>query len=357
MISVLCVDEESGLLEVARIYLEREGDMQVDTAPSGIHALEMLKTRRYDAIVSDYHMAGVDGIDLLKTLRARGDKTPFILFTGRGREEVVIEALNHGASFYLQKGGNPKLQFAELRHMILQAVQRRRMEVSLQVTQFAVDHASDELFWMDRDGRFLAVNHAACRALGYDRGDLLGMTIADIDPSYSADAWSALIRELAEKGSLVFEGRHRRKNGTVYPVEITANYLNLEGNDYLFAFVRDITERKRVEEVARASRQQLADIIDFLPDATFVIDRDRRVIAWNKAIERMTGVSKAEILGQGDYAYAVPFYGSKRPILIDMIGRGDAEVASQYQSLRRDGETLFAETFVPSICGGRGAYV
>ncbi len=140
-------------------------------------------------------------------------------------------------------------------------------------------------------------------------------------------------------------------------MEITANYLNLEGNDYLFAFVRDITERKRVEEVARASRQQLADIIDFLPDATFVIDRDRRVIAWNKAIERMTGVSKAEILGQGDYAYAVPFYGSKRPILIDMIGRGDAEVASQYQSLRRDGETLFAETFVPSICGGRGAYV
>ncbi len=357
MIAVLCVDEESGLLEVARIYLEREGDMQVDTAPSGIHALEMLKNRRYDAIVSDYHMAGVDGIDLLKTLRARGDKTPFILFTGRGREEVVIEALNHGASFYLQKGGNPKSQFAELRHMILQAVQRRRMEVSLQVTQFAVDHASDELFWIDREGRFLAVNHAACRALGYDREELLGMTIADIDPAYSADGWLALLQELAGSGSLVFEGQHRRRDGDIYPVEIMANYLELEGSGYLFAFVRDITERKRSEEAARTSRQQLADIIDFLPDATFVIDRDRRVIAWNKAIERMTGLSPAAILGQGDYAYAVPFYGTRRPILIDLVGQADAEVASQYQSIRRDGDTLFAETFVPSVHGGRGAYI
>ncbi|HZD42870.1 MAG TPA: PAS domain S-box protein, partial [Methanomicrobiales archaeon] len=284
MISVLYVDVATDLLDIAKNYLERSGEISVDTAPSGIHALDRLAASRYDAIVSDYMMPGVDGIDLLKAIRARGDKTPFILFTGRGREEVVMEALNHGASFYLQKGGNPRSQFTELQHMIQQAVQRRRMEISLQVTQYAVDHASDELFWLDAEGRFLAVNHAACNSLQYTREELLSMNMKDIAPSLTDSDWATYVSNLAAKGSATHDTIHRRKDGTVYPVEVTSNYLNLDGNEYIFAFVRDITERKRAEEAARASQRQLEDIINFLPDATFVIDQDRRVIAWNQAV-------------------------------------------------------------------------
>jgi PAS domain S-box-containing protein len=108
---------------------------------------------------------------------------------------------------------------------------------------------------------------------------------------------------------------------------------------------------------ARAAQQRLADIIDFLPDATFVVDKDRRVIAWNRAIEEMTGMRKEDILGQGDFAYAIPFYGERRPVLIDLIGLGDVDTESKYAYVRKTGRTLYAEVFVPSLFGGRGADV
>lgn len=79
-----------------------------------------------------------------------------------------------------------------------------------------------------------------------------------------------------------------------------------------------------------AANKQLQDIIDFLPDPTFVIDSDKKVIAWNRAIEEMTGVRKEEIIGKGDYAYAVPFYGKPRPVLIDLIYSDDRETELQY---------------------------
>ena len=111
-IATLFVDDEPALLEVAKAFIESEGNVHVDVATSAEAALDVLSTQRYDAIVADYQMPGMNGIEFLKALRGKRDNTPFILFTGRGREEVVIEALNNGADFYLQKGGDPKCQFA-----------------------------------------------------------------------------------------------------------------------------------------------------------------------------------------------------------------------------------------------------
>jgi len=82
---------------------------------------------------------------------------------------------------------------------------------------------------------------------------------------------------------------------------------------------QDITDRKRAEDALRESEQRLANIIDFLPDATFAVDREGKVIAWNRAIEDMTGISKDDMLDRGGYAYAVPFYGKPRPTLIDLV--------------------------------------
>lgn len=105
MISVLYVDDETSLLEVTKIYIERSGEFSVDTTPSALTALMIMATRMYDAIISDYQMPDMDGIEFLKKVRSSGNSIPFIIFTGKGREEVVIEALNAGADFYLQKGG------------------------------------------------------------------------------------------------------------------------------------------------------------------------------------------------------------------------------------------------------------
>ncbi|MHC1728745.1 MAG: PAS domain S-box protein [Syntrophobacteraceae bacterium] len=110
-------------------------------------------------------------------------------------------------------------------------------------------------------------------------------------------------------------------------------------------------------DTARVPPNQLLEIIEFLPDATFVVDKEGEVIAWNSAMEEMTGVPKFDILGKGGYLYAVPFYGESRPIVID-YAMGKAEgIESSYSYLERDGDTFFAETFCPLLYGGRGAFL
>jgi len=111
-----------------------------------------------------------------------------------------------------------------------------------------------------------------------------------------------------------------------------------------------VIERLKVaEDKAKSAYQQVLDIVEFLPDATFVIDSDKKVIAWNRAIEELTGVPKSEVLGLGDYAYAIPFYGEKRPILIDMLDEDVDVIDRKYLYIKRHGRTLFAEARIPQI--------
>jgi CheY-like chemotaxis protein len=126
MIRVLLVDDEPHLLELAKEYLEKMGDLEIITTDSTGAALKKLETDRYDIVVSDYQMPEMDGIEFLKRLNIKGDGMPFILFTGKGREEVAIEALNLGADFYIQKGGRASVQFGELKNAIVQVVNRAK---------------------------------------------------------------------------------------------------------------------------------------------------------------------------------------------------------------------------------------
>jgi signal transduction histidine kinase len=130
-IRILYVDDEPSLLDIGKLFLEQDGTFTVDTLISASEALIRLKMERYDAILSDYQMPEMDGITFLKQLRASKNTTPFIIFTGRGREDVVIDALNNGADFYIQKGGEPRSQFAELSNKIRYAVSRKHSEEAL----------------------------------------------------------------------------------------------------------------------------------------------------------------------------------------------------------------------------------
>jgi len=116
-------------------------------------------------------------------------------------------------------------------------------------------------------------------------------------------------------------------------------------------------EQRAEEKLRNAHQQLLLDIIEFLPDATFVVDRKRRVIAWNQAIEEMTGIPKKEIIGRGDFAYAVPFYGQPMPILIDLIFLGENYIDHQYQKVERVGKRLFTEAYTPYAYNGKGAFL
>jgi PAS domain S-box-containing protein len=117
-----------------------------------------------------------------------------------------------------------------------------------------------------------------------------------------------------------------------------------------------IDEQKQTEEALRDSERRMSEIIDFLPDATLVVNRDSQVIAWNKAIEEMTGVPAAEMLHKGNYEYAVPFYGKRRPILIDKIFESHSETDSLYATIRHEFNTFIGEAFTPAL-GDQGRYL
>ena len=178
MISVLYVDDEEVLLEIGKIFLEKSRQFHVDTMTSAYEALQLLKSKSYDAIVSDYQMPGMDGIAFLKSIRAEFPELPFIIFTGKGREEVVIEAFDNGADFYLQKGGEPIAQFTELGHKITAAVRRRQAEKALQESETHYRNVvEDQTEFISRflpDGTHVFVNEAYCRYFNKKREDILG---------------------------------------------------------------------------------------------------------------------------------------------------------------------------------------
>ena len=111
------------------------------------------------------------------------------------------------------------------------------------------------------------------------------------------------------------------------------------------------------EQALLNTKQQLRSVIDFLPDATFVLDNDQKVVIWNRAMEKMSGVLKEDMIGKGDHEYAIPFYGERRTQLLDLFDMNDADLAAKYANIRRTGEILDAETFCPALHEGKGAYV
>jgi PAS domain S-box-containing protein len=126
--------------------------------------------------------------------------------------------------------------------------QRKKKEEALELTQFAVDHSMDAVFWIGPDARFVYVNKAVCNALGYSKEKLLTMTVHDIDPIFSQDVWPARWEDLQRKKSLIIESHHRTRDGKILPVEIAANHVEFGDKEYTCAFARDISERKHAEE-------------------------------------------------------------------------------------------------------------
>jgi PAS domain S-box-containing protein len=177
ILSVLYVDDDPTLLNICKLYLERRSDISVSIADSVDHALKLLDTFSFDIIISDYQMPCTDGIG--KILKEKQCSTPFILFTGRGREEVVIEAINNGATYYIQKGGDPKSQFAELDHKIREAVRRRRAEGSLQEIELfyntLFEHSGTAVITLDERMTIRRSNAEFSRITGYAKSEVEGI--------------------------------------------------------------------------------------------------------------------------------------------------------------------------------------
>lgn len=188
MTRVLYIDDESALLTLTQIYLKEEADLDVEIASSAEEGLDLLKKSVYDAIISDYDMPDIDGIELLKKVRSYDLAIPFIIFTGKGREEVAIEALNNGADFYIQKGGEPQTIFTELANAVRHLVRRSQAErTAIQIEQHLIAFLNalpDIAFIKGPDLRYLLINTAYQVYLGLPSADdAIGKCDDDLSPS------------------------------------------------------------------------------------------------------------------------------------------------------------------------------
>ena len=213
------------------------------------------------------------------------------------------------------------------------------------------ERVTDAFVALDKNWRYTFVNARAGELFGRQPEDLIGKHIWTEFPSGVGQPFQlAYERAMAEQRIIHIEDYYapwdRWFENVIYP-----------SADGLSIYFHDITERKRVEAAEQAAQRRFMDIVEFLPDATFVIDRDKRVIAWNHACEIMTGVKKEAVLGRGDYAYAEPFFGERRPILIDLLDTPHPEVEARYKYVKRQGDVICAESFIPSIRGGQGAHL
>lgn len=252
---------------------------------------------------------------------------------------------------YSPKNGSFVTIFDDITDMKRAEIKLRESEERFRVL---FEQANSAIFLHDLTGRFHAVNSKACDSLGYREHELLNLTVSDVDPDF-------VTREDAERFwqslPVSFEGRHRRKDKTLLPVKVRLSKIVYRDQDLVLALVDDISQRKEAEQALADSERRLADIIDFLPDPTWVIDLDGRIIAWNQAVERMTGVLKKEIIGRSGYAHAVPFYGEARPTLANLVLQRDQRWEGQYLSFREErGNLIAAESFNPQM-GNGGRYL
>lgn len=143
---------------------------------------------------------------------------------------------------------------------------RKESEKNLKLNQFAIDHTLIEVFWINSDGKFLYVNKAACNNLGYSYEELLTKSVPDVDPLHDINIYKQVWEELKEKGFLTFETLHQRKDGATYPVQVTTNYLEFEGDEYNFAFAVDTTKIKEAERLVLEEVKKLRELDEIRDD-------------------------------------------------------------------------------------------
>lgn len=309
MVRILFVDNDEDFLALAREYLRgEEPQFNIETVDSAQIALRRLEEKHFDVVVSDYQMPLMDGLEFLATLRQEGNSIPFVFFTGHGREEVAMRALNIGADYYLMKGGTPSSLFGELAHIISKVVDHKRIEEALRESEeryrSLVEFSPVPIF-VHQGGKFLYVNPAAVELHGAATTDaLLNKPLIDfVHPSHKP----LLMERMAQAVEKPEEERYThlkiiRLDHRVIDLQIAAKGIAYYGEPASLVFCMDITKEKQAEEALKESetkyRQLIEDqtefVVRWLPDGT------RTYV--NPSYSRYFGKSSNELIGSSFFS-------------------------------------------------------
>lgn len=318
--TILVVDDTVDDLHLLATILANHG-YRVRSLAEGSLVLRSVQTLPPDLILLDVRMPDIDGYTVCEKLKA-DDRTrdiPVIFISGlhdpadkvRGfqaggvdyitkpfqLEEVLARVATHLTlrrmyqqlhihNIQLQQEIAMRQQVEEHLRQSESALHRANAELEqrvaertadMRLAQVTLDYAAESIFWIQPDGRLVYVNEAACNTLGYTHTELLSMTVMDVDPGISQEQWYTFLAKLRQNSSTTIETYQRRKDGSIFPVEMTVNYIVFGAKEQVCAFVRDITRRRNMQEALDLERRRLFALLDKLPAYIYLQSPDSSI--------------------------------------------------------------------------------
>ncbi|MEF8870003.1 MAG: PAS domain S-box protein [Haloarculaceae archaeon] len=304
---VLVVDDNADLVDVVAEFLEREHDgITAVTATSADGALDRLQAESVDCVVSDYDMPETNGLELLRDVRDRETDLPFVLFTGKGSEEIASEAISAGVTEYLQKGTATE-QYTVLANRVERAVSEHRARTRQAETERRFATLIENLPGMayrcrNEPGWPMEFVSDGCEELtGYTAGEIESGAInwgeEILHPDDREDMWDAVQQVLNGEETFQVTYRIRRADGeTRWCWERGQLVTDKQNDEILEGFITDITPRKRREQELQAEREFTESALNALEDMFFVIDpATEKLIRWNDRVPEKTGYTESEL--------------------------------------------------------------
>lgn len=365
MMHILLVDDDPDLLDLICRFLEREEEMRIDTCMSAHEALEALNNTYYDAIVLDYELPGMNGIEFLKLVKSQGDDTPVIVFTGKGREEIVIKALNYGADYYLQKRGDPRLNFLELLYMIREAVRRHESRKAFRESERrfreSLENARLIAFQLDRDLRVTFCNAFLLTLAGYEKDEVAGVSWTDtFIPVHERHNVEQFFRSAMEGdlNALYFTCSIVTREGNVRRIDLNNTLLRNPDGDVtgISCIGQDITDNVKISEQKAASEERLKALFEYAPYPYFLTDIRGTFIDGNRAAETLTGYQKNDLIGKNFLETGI-ISAEEVPKAISLLARhvgGEPTGPEEFTINRKDGSRVVVEIRNhPAVIGGK----
>jgi len=364
-IRVLHVDDESELADVAAMHLQRvDEDITVVTESSAPDGLERLRKTPIDCVVSDHDMAEMNGLEFLKAVREEFPELPFILFTGKGNEEIASDAISAGVTEYLQKDVGTD-QYTVLANRIERAVGEQRAKAALEESERQLSTLISNLPGMvyqckhERDWPMQFVSAGARELVGYDAGAIESGEVSwgSLIVDDTEEIWEQ-VQTCVDAGE-PFELRYRVRtsNGDIRWVWERGRAVGTsDGVELLEGFITDITARKERERELEREREFTENLIDALDDVFYLRSLDGQLIQWNDTTSDVTGYSDEELSEMTAFDL-VPesFHDRLKATQEQIIEEGQAIVELPLES--KDGERRRHEFRESPIEDGRGELV